>query len=155
MSLKSILTGSMMVAAASMSASVPSTFMVQASTGSASTDLEAKVTIHRGSPAGAVVYAETHSVTTDAVGVLTLNVGTGTATEGSFDAIDWADGEYWLETGTDTGAGYVSCGASKLASVPYALAAAQAQSLIMSSPSGKRFVVSVDDEGKLVSSPVE
>jgi hypothetical protein len=79
--------------------------------------------LHQTSAAGTVVYAETHATTTNAQGVFSLAVGTGTPTTGNFSGIDWNAGPYFLEVGLDPSGGtsYVSTGTQQLLSVPYAL----------------------------------
>jgi uncharacterized protein (TIGR02145 family) len=58
---------------------------------------------------------------TDDLGQVNLVIGTGTATTGSFSAINWANGSYYLGIELNTGAGYVAMGTTQLLSVPYAL----------------------------------
>ena len=68
------------------------------------------------------VYGESHSVTTNANGVVTLVIGEGTVTNGDFASIDWSTGNYYLETKTDLGGGAATIsGTTLLLSVPYAL----------------------------------
>ena len=67
------------------------------------------------------VYSETHYVPTDDLGQVNLIVGTGTATTGTFSAINWANGTYYLGIELNTGTGYVAMGTTQLLSVPYAL----------------------------------
>jgi uncharacterized protein (TIGR02145 family) len=50
-----------------------------------------------------------------------LVIGQGTATTGSFSAINWGTGNYYLGIELNTGAGYVAMGTTQLLSVPYAL----------------------------------
>lgn len=85
-----------------------------------------RISVLQGSPAGTAVYAETHAVTTNANGLATLEIGTGTPVSGTFAAIDWASGPYFLKTETDPdgGTNYSIAGTSELLSVPYALHAA-------------------------------
>lgn len=75
---------------------------------------------------GIILYEETHQVTSNAFGLVTLNIGQGTPVSGSFDAIDWANFEAWLrvEMDVDGGSTYVEMGISPLLSVPYAMYAA-------------------------------
>src|ERR1041384_210820 len=60
-----------------------------------------RISILSGSSASASVYTETHVVTTDDLGLFTLVIGRGTATVGSFDAVDWKRRDYWLKTEID------------------------------------------------------
>ena len=73
------------------------------------------------------VYIETHSVTTSSGGVATMEIGAGTPVSGSFAAIDWAAGRYYLETRIQLPDGSDALtDVSPLLSVPYSLYAAKA-----------------------------
>ncbi len=87
------------------------------------TAVGSKVSILQGSATGTVVYEETHTGTTNANGLLTFEVGAGTVVTGSFAAINWANGPYFIKTETDPNGGtnYTISGTSELMSVPYAL----------------------------------
>lgn len=78
---------------------------------------------------GTVVYAETQTPTTNANGVLNIAIGTGTVTSGSFSAIDWSAGPYFMKTEIDPAGGtaYSIASISELLSVPYALHAKTAE----------------------------
>lgn len=84
--------------------------------------------LHQGTAGGAVVYSEAHSTTTDDLGLIALVVGDGTPGIGTFAAIDWSVGPYFLEVGVDLTGGnaYQGIGTSQLRSVPYALHARSA-----------------------------
>ena len=71
---------------------------------------------------GTTVYAETHTVTTNLNGLVSLEIGTG-STSDNFSAIDWSAGPYFIKTETDPTGGtmYTITGTSQLMSVPYAL----------------------------------
>ncbi|MBK9148714.1 MAG: hypothetical protein IPM12_12970 [Flavobacteriales bacterium] len=81
--------------------------------------------LHQGSAGGTVVYAETHSPTTNAQGLFTVAVGEGSPTSGTFSTIDWSAGSYFVEVGLDPAGGtaYSTIGVQQLLSVPYALQA--------------------------------
>lgn len=80
-------------------------------------------TLHQGTAAGTVVYAEQHAVTSNAQGLFSLQVGRGTPTTGAFDPIKWRNGPYFLEVSLDLGnsGAFTSMGTQELLSVPYAL----------------------------------
>jgi hypothetical protein len=82
-----------------------------------------ELTIHQTSATGNIVYRETHSVSTNAFGIYTVQLGGGTPVTGTFSAIAWANGPYFLEVGMDItgGSNYASAGTAQLLSVPYAL----------------------------------
>jgi hypothetical protein len=84
-----------------------------------------KISILQGTPSGTVIYSETYSPNpqTNANGMLSIEIGGGFAITGTFSAIDWAAGPYFLKTETDPtgGTSYTITGTSQLLSVPYAL----------------------------------
>jgi hypothetical protein len=85
-----------------------------------------RLSVNQGSLQGTAVYVETHTATTNANGLATLEVGGGTVVSGSFSAIDWSAGPYFLRTEADPqgGTNYTIDGGGQLLSVPYALHAA-------------------------------
>ncbi|MDP4184066.1 MAG: hypothetical protein Q8862_02755 [Bacteroidota bacterium] len=87
-----------------------------------------RISILQGSDSGLAVYVETHSATTNANGLLSLEVGGGFAQIVPFSSIDWAKGPYYLKTEIDPAGGmnYSITATNQLLSVPYALFAANA-----------------------------
>ncbi|MCE3280562.1 MAG: hypothetical protein K0S44_2753 [Bacteroidetes bacterium] len=85
-----------------------------------------QVSILQGSATGTAVYVETQTATTNANGLVTIEIGNGTAVTGTFSAIDWSAGPYFIMTETDPngGSSYTIAGTTQLMSVPYALYAA-------------------------------
>ncbi|HLF32730.1 MAG TPA: tail fiber domain-containing protein [Cyclobacteriaceae bacterium] len=85
-----------------------------------------QVIILQGSETGTAVYSETQTPTTNANGLITVEIGNGTVVSGSFSGIDWSAGPYFLKTETDPdgGTNYTITGTSQLLSVPYAFHAA-------------------------------
>ena len=67
------------------------------------------------------VYSETHFAPTDDLGQVSLVIGTGTPTTGTFSSVNWGSGSYFLGIELNTGSGYVAMGTTQLLSVPYAL----------------------------------
>lgn len=86
-----------------------------------------QLTIQQGSIGGTAVYTETFSATSNAFGLINLEIGSGTTTD-DFSLIDWANGPYFIETAIDNtgGTNYAVMGTSQLMSVPYALYAKSA-----------------------------
>ncbi|MBQ7550151.1 MAG: hypothetical protein IJT04_01310 [Bacteroidales bacterium] len=82
-----------------------------------------QISILQGGVNGAVVYMESQTAVTNANGLMTLQIGSGTVLSGDFAAIDWAAGPYFLKTETDPngGSNYTIAGTQQLLSVPYAL----------------------------------
>lgn len=91
-----------------------------------------RMTIQQGSIGGTTVYSESFSQTTNALGLVNLDIGSGTVISGSFSSIDWGNGPYFIETAIDVNGGnaYVVMGTSQLMSVPYALYATTANSVV-------------------------
>jgi microcystin-dependent protein len=85
-----------------------------------------KISILQGSVSGTLVFAETHTLSTNANGLASLVIGQGTAVTGTVAAINWANGPYFIKTETDPlgGTVYTITGTTELLSVPYALYAA-------------------------------
>ncbi len=69
------------------------------------------------------VYQETQNPTTDANGILIVNIGEGTVDSGNFFTIDWGAANHFLNIQVDTGDGLVDLGTTQFKSVPYAMAA--------------------------------
>lgn len=87
-----------------------------------------KVSILQGSPAGVAVYSERLTGNTNANGLISMEIGSGTVLTGTFNTIDWTTGSYYLKTETDPAGGtnYIITGTSQLLSVPYAMYAKSA-----------------------------
>lgn len=80
---------------------------------------------------GPAVYIEEHTPTSNANGLIGLKIGMGTPVSGSFAAIDWSAGDYFIKMEADTegGTNYTVSGVSQILSVPYALYAKTAETL--------------------------
>lgn len=85
-----------------------------------------RLSILQGSANGSAVYVETQAATTNANGLVSVQLGAGTVVSGSIASIAWENGPYFLRTETDPngGSSYSIEGANELLSVPYALHAA-------------------------------
>lgn len=81
-----------------------------------------RISILQGSVSGTSVYSETHAETTNAFGLINLEIGSGTTSD-SFSSIDWSLGSYYVKIEMDINGGtsYTEFGTSQLLSVPYAL----------------------------------
>jgi hypothetical protein len=91
-----------------------------------------QISILQGSASGTAVYVETHSATTNANGLVSIEIGGGIVTTGSFAVIDWANGPFFIKTETDPAGGtnYTISGTTQLLSVPYAMYAGSSGSSI-------------------------
>jgi uncharacterized protein (TIGR02145 family) len=78
-----------------------------------------RISILQGSVSGTVVYTETQTPTTNANGLVSIEIGGGTG----FNAINWSGSSYYIKTETDPtgGTNYTISGTSQFLSVPYAL----------------------------------
>lgn len=87
------------------------------------TSIGIKISILQGSATGTAVYVETQTPTSNANGLVTLEIGGGTAITGTFSNIDWSTGVYFIKTETDPtgGTNYSITSTSQLLSVPYSL----------------------------------
>jgi hypothetical protein len=82
-----------------------------------------RISILQGTPAGAAVYQENHTATTNLNGLLTLEVGMGSILVGTFAGINWENGPYFIQSEIDPTGGnnYSITTTSQLLAVPYAL----------------------------------
>ena len=119
----------LLLCAISVFAQAPEKFTYQAVVRNASnslvsnTQVGVRVSLLQGSATGNAVYVETQSTTTNTNGLLSMEIGGGTAQQGSFADIDWANGPYFLKTEIDPNGGtnYSITSTQQMLSVPYAL----------------------------------
>jgi len=93
----------------------------------ANTAVGIRISVLQGSATGSAVYVETQTATTNGNGLVSIQIGTGAATTGTFAGIDWAAGPYFIKTETDPagGSNYSITGTQEILSVPYAMYAAK------------------------------
>jgi hypothetical protein len=92
--------------------------------------VQVKFNILQNSSTGDIVYSENQTANTDDLGQINLVVGQGTAPTGTFSTINWGGGSYYLGIELNSGSGYVNMGTTQLLSVPYALHAKTAESIV-------------------------
>jgi len=82
-----------------------------------------QISILQTTSSGTAVYVETQTPTTNANGLVSIEVGSGSVVSGDFTTIDWSSDSYFIKTDVDPtgGTSYTISGASQLLSVPYAL----------------------------------
>lgn len=84
-----------------------------------------RVSILQSTATGSVAYSETHTPTTNANGLVSIEVGDGVPVSGTFSAVNWPSSPYFIKTEVDPAGGtsYSITATSRLLSVPYALSA--------------------------------
>jgi hypothetical protein len=77
------------------------------------------------------VYVEVHATTTNANGLVTFEIGSGATTD-DFAAIEWGTDQHYIKVEVDPegGTNYTLMGVSQLLSVPYALHAKTAETVL-------------------------
>lgn len=86
-----------------------------------------RISILSGTITGTSIYSETHAKTTDAGGLMSLQIGSGTVLSGVFGDINWGSSAHFIQLEADFsgGSNYVVLGTQELMSVPYALYASK------------------------------
>jgi uncharacterized protein (TIGR02145 family) len=94
----------------------------------ANQNVSMRISLLQGSESGSAEYVETQNASTNALGLISLQIGGGSVQSGSLASINWASGPFFIKTETDPsgGSNYVLNGVSQLLSVPYALYAGSA-----------------------------
>jgi hypothetical protein len=115
---------------AALSAQTPSSFRYQAVARNNSgnvldnQNVSFRISILSGSASGTIAYRETHTgKTTNAFGLVEIEIGKGTPVNGTFSAINWGSNSYFVQVEMDPagGASYQTLSTSQLLSVAYAL----------------------------------
>jgi hypothetical protein len=85
--------------------------------------ISVRFTILDGNASGTVVYKEKHTPTTNALGLFSVDIGTGTVISGTMASINWGINSKFLQVELDTTGSnsFVDMGTTQLMSVPYAL----------------------------------
>jgi len=92
-----------------------------------------RISILSGTVTGTIVYSETHAKTTDAGGLMSLQIGGGTVSSGVFGDINWGGASHFIKLEADFsgGSNYVVLGTQELMSVPYALYASKTDTSVL------------------------
>ncbi|MFC0605353.1 tail fiber domain-containing protein [Winogradskyella pulchriflava] len=75
------------------------------------------------------VFTESHKPTTDANGIVILEIGSGFPTIGTYSAIDWDADDHYLKVLVNIGDGFMDMGTTPFTYVPYALIAEKAKNV--------------------------
>jgi hypothetical protein len=107
-----------------------------------------QISILKTSPTGASQYSENHFVNTDDFGLFNLIIGAGAVQSGSMANIDWSIDNYYLQVGMDAAGGtnFLTMGTTQLLSVPYALHAKTAESIVGGGTGGGGFTHYIGEE---------
>jgi len=91
-----------------------------------------RISIVHGTSDGTIVFQEIYNPNpkTNENGLVSIEIGAGIATFGTFSSINWSNGPYFVKTETDPSGGtnYTIAGTSQLLSVPYAFLAGSSES---------------------------
>ena len=85
-----------------------------------------RFSIHDSLTTGAIVYKEIHTISTNAQGLVNVNIGQGSVQTGAFSTINWGKNGKFIQTELDAlnNNTYTDLGTTQMMSVPYALYAA-------------------------------
>jgi hypothetical protein len=95
----------------------------------ADSPVSVRFSLREGAADGVASYIESHSLTTNSIGLFNTVFGNGTPEQSAFDSINWAATTKFLQVEVDLGNGYVDMGTTQLLSVPYAFRSAQAANI--------------------------
>ena len=111
-----------------------------------------QISILKNSASGTEVYVETQNPTTNANGLMSIEIGEGKVVKGDFSIIDWANGTYFIKSEIDPegSTNYTITGTNQLLSVPYALHAKTAESLSGTIENENEFYLGKDTLGGVV-----
>ncbi len=119
-----------LVSVATAFAQVPASFNYQAVVRNSSGEIltnktvSFRISLLQGSKTGAVVYSETHKLSTNDFGLVNLKIGTGTKLSGNFSPADWGEVIFTkVEIDPAGGSSFSELATSELSSVPYAFKA--------------------------------
>lgn len=88
----------------------------------ANQSIAVRLSVHTATSGGSIVYQERQTATTNAFGLFSCQIGTGTVLSGTFAGVDWKGGLKFLQVELDPAGGtsYIDMGTTQLVSVPYA-----------------------------------
>ena len=91
-------------------------------------NISLRFSIHDADANGTIVYSETQSATTNALGLFSLFIGKGTPVTGMFSETAWAEATKFLQVEMDAmgGTAYMDMGTQQMMSVPYSIYADKA-----------------------------
>jgi hypothetical protein len=87
----------------------------------ADANLQVRFKLIADSLSGTAEYVETHTLTTNSLGLFTTAFGAGTPVNNTFGNINWSAGNKFLQVQIDTGNGWMDMGTQQLLSTPYSM----------------------------------
>lgn len=109
-----------------------------------------RFSLHQSTAAGAIEYQEVQNVNSNALGLFTTYFGSGQASVGNFNNIQWGVNAKYLQVEMYT-TNWQTLGTQQLAAVPFAIRAKQvdAEGLKLQSPNGTCYILQVNNAGQL------
>ncbi len=109
-----------------------------------------RFSLHQSTATGAIEYQEVQNVNSNALGLFTTYFGTGQASVGNFNNIQWGINAKYLQVEMYT-TNWQTLGTQQLAAVPYAIRAQQVEptGLKLQSPNGNCYILQVNNSGQL------
>ncbi len=97
----------------------------------ANSDVAFRIAVVENNENGPGVYVETHNVTSNEFGLISMEVGRGTPVTGTMQGVDWANARHFLRVEMDAtgGTSFELMGVSELLTVPYAFHARTAENV--------------------------
>ncbi len=116
----------------------------------ANQDINLRFSLHQSTATGAIEYQEVQNVNSNALGLFTTYFGTGQASVGNFNNIQWGVNAKYLQVEMYT-TNWQTLGTQQLAAVPYAIRAKQVEpnGLKLQSPNGNCYILQVNNAGQL------
>jgi hypothetical protein len=116
----------------------------------ANQNISIRFSLHQSAATGVIEYQEIQNVNSNALGLFTTYFGTGQASVGTFNNIQWGVNAKYLQVEMDIN-GWQSIGTQQLAAVPYAIRAKEVDpsGLKLQSPNGNCYILQVNNNGSL------
>ena len=110
-----------------------------------------RISLLAGSANGSNVFSETHAKTTDASGLISIEIGMGTLVSGVFNSVNWGNQAHFIKLEADFNGGttYELLGTQELMSVPYALYAGKTDTSVLNLTSRLATKLNVTDTASL------
>ncbi len=123
------------------------TALVRNADGTAMKNKQIELSVSLQNPSEEVYYSETHNVTTNSNGIISLIIGSGTPTNGDFTAVPWQNGDVLIQLEVN---GKKLDNATQLQSVPYAMFSQKSAELISPNDNGGALFAVKNQKGDTV-----